>query len=294
VKSDPGFVSMVGWVILLANLVAIPVCLLFLPTFSFIATLKQRAVMPVALILSMAAAIVVMPHPISLVQIAIFGAAGLALKLAHWPRAPLLLGFVMGPIIESTLWRTVNVFGMSAFERPGLILLLVIMVTALAWSRVKARKRQKVDIHSPPSPVLGLDVLGLVLFSSAAYAAFAFPPPARLFPVGASVLGFCCCLVVLLEDLSARNYWSEWKAWREVELDALLPALGLVAASPLVGFPFATLLYVPLALLWSARTRLAYALLTGAGAAMAAYALVQDPIGLIRPFNALWRVLVWI
>jgi TctA family transporter len=193
VAQDPGFISLVGWVILIANLIAIPVCLAFVPTFGFIATLKQQAIMPVAMILSVVAAVVVLPHASSLLQIAVFSTLGVALKFAGWPRPPMLLGFVIGPILESTLSRTVTVYGWSALERPGLIVLLTLALTVLAITAWRSRKRRKIEGYEPISPAPLLAALLATLFALAWYGATVFPPSAQFFPIGAAIVGIACC-----------------------------------------------------------------------------------------------------
>ena len=100
VTEDPAFISLVGWIILAANLVAVPVCLLLVPSLAFIATMRQRVISPLTLVLALAAAVVIMPHVSSLLQVAVFSVVGVALKWANWPRAPMVLGLVIGPIVE--------------------------------------------------------------------------------------------------------------------------------------------------------------------------------------------------
>lgn len=286
VTQDPGFISMVGWIVLIANLLAIPVCLAFVPTFSFVATLKQRAIMPVALVLSTIAAIVVLPHPASLVQMAVFGAVGVAFKSAGWPRPPLILGFVMGPILESTLSRTMAVYGWSALERPGVAALLVLGIGVLALSWWRSRRREKV---LPAEEIVAAPVLAaafIALYGWTIFMARGFPATAQMFPVGASVLGIACCVVVILQDW--HRFSREGSKWHQVDSSVLLPLLGLLFITPLTGLPLAVLIYVTGALIWSANVPARVAALVAFASACAAFFLAQDTLGLIRPFDDAW------
>jgi hypothetical protein len=56
--------------------------------------------------------------------------------------------------------------------------------------------------------------------------------------------------------------------------------------------PFASLLYVLTALVWSANIVFRHAAILALLTAVAAFALVQDPIGLIRPFDLMWRWII--
>lgn len=63
------------------------------------------------------------------------GGLGLAMKWLGWPRPPLILGFILGPIIERNLWTAVGVFGpVGMLTRPisiGLALFALVSVTYL-------------------------------------------------------------------------------------------------------------------------------------------------------------------
>ncbi len=289
VTQDPGFISMVGWIVLIANLLAIPVCLAFVPTFSFIATLKQRAIMPVALVLSTIAAIVVLPNPASLAQMAVFGAIGVAFKSAGWPRPPLILGFVMGPILESTLSRTMAVYGWSAIERPGVAALLAVGIGVLALSWWRSRRRRAQAEVLPSEEIVAAPVLAaafIALYGWAIFMSRGFPPSAQMFPVGASLLGMACCIVVLVQDW--RRFSREGSKWRQIDAGVLLPLLGLLVITPLTGLPVAVVVYVSGALIWSAGVPARVAVPVALVTACAAFFLAQDTLGLIRPFDDAW------
>ncbi|MGH7929260.1 MAG: tripartite tricarboxylate transporter permease, partial [Candidatus Binatia bacterium] len=54
------------------------------------------------------------------------GALGLAMKWFGWPRPPLVLGFILGPVIESNLWPAVQIWGVvGILYRPVTLTLLI-------------------------------------------------------------------------------------------------------------------------------------------------------------------------
>jgi putative tricarboxylic transport membrane protein len=58
------------------------------------------------------------------------GGLGLAMKWFGWPRPPLVLGFILGPVIESNLWPAVQIWGvLGILARP---LTLVLALTGIA------------------------------------------------------------------------------------------------------------------------------------------------------------------
>ena len=62
------------------------------------------------------------------------GALRLSMKWLGWPRPPLILGFILGPVIERNLWPSINAFGVGGMlTRPVTIVLLVLSVAAVAY-----------------------------------------------------------------------------------------------------------------------------------------------------------------
>lgn len=62
------------------------------------------------------------------------GALGLSMKWHGWPRAPFLLGFILGPVIESNVFTSLSLGGFSyVFSRPYAITILVLAVAFAAY-----------------------------------------------------------------------------------------------------------------------------------------------------------------
>ena len=59
-----------------------------------------------------------------------FGICGIALKFANYPLPPLLIGFILGGMMEDNFSRSVQLYGGISFivERPMTLGLLVIAV----------------------------------------------------------------------------------------------------------------------------------------------------------------------
>ena len=61
------------------------------------------------------------------------GILGLVMKWLGWPRPPLILGFILGPIIERNLWPSIQVWGFGMILRPISLTLLVLAIAAVAY-----------------------------------------------------------------------------------------------------------------------------------------------------------------
>ena len=98
----------------------------------------------------------------------IFGVVGYVMKQGAVPRPPMVLGFVIGPIMENALFITTNAYdGLSWLGRPiCLVIGLLIVVSIVAGVRQKARhpdgKRILVEFGRA-DPTMSLLAVGMLL-----------------------------------------------------------------------------------------------------------------------------------
>ncbi len=97
------------------------------------------------------------------------GVLGLAMKWWGWPRPPLILGFVLGPIIEDNLWKSVQAYGLEMVTRPLFIVLLVFVVgtttalflamrkTAVEEELPQTEEPVQLDLQTVSSPLAQLE-----------------------------------------------------------------------------------------------------------------------------------------
>jgi hypothetical protein len=94
-----------------------------------------------------------------------FGAIGMLMKMFRWPRPPMILGFILGPIIERNLLSAVSIHGpMGMMTRPITIILMVLSVVVLvgfSWIATKTEKQEEAMTHGgdsdggKPAPIMG-------------------------------------------------------------------------------------------------------------------------------------------
>lgn len=220
-----------------------------------------------------------------------FGVLGWLMKRAQWPRAPLLVGFVLTEPIERNFWLAYQLHGWSWLRGPIVIALIVVVLIhiavtfrrALAGSETRAAARPAVAAPSAPAGALGIRLgldlllaLGAALVLGAAIVrSFDFAPDSRLVPLLAAVPGLLAALALLAGHLRRRAPDSPWPPQSEVMQLAVLGA-GL-AAIPFVGFLPALGVYLSV-MLWT-RTNLRWLLVPYAALVTAA------AWGLSKAFN---------
>nr|WP_205520766.1 tripartite tricarboxylate transporter permease [Propylenella binzhouense] len=80
-------------------------------------------------------------------MVLIVGLVGYGLRLLEFEPAPLLIGYILGPLLEENLRRGLLLFRgdyMGFVQRPisaGILLLLVLLIAYVAWSRYRAVRR---------------------------------------------------------------------------------------------------------------------------------------------------------
>lgn len=270
---DPGFVYLMGLTNIASNILAVPVCILLAPVMARFAFIRAEIVGPAALAAGVAAAALTAPGPETLGMIALFSLLGLVLKGADIPRAPLLLGFVLAPNLESGVVRSVMVHGWSALSRPGVLTILVIAV-AIALPMILRRRAKETEVAKPetrtPFRPFAIALLAMILLTAILGLAGA-PLTARLLPTSAAAIGL---------GAAGLTAWRLW-AIRRIEpspapafdlrlLGLLVTMLGL---SIWAGLPIAVALFIFATLRLGAKVSYPVAMITSAFVSSGIYLL---------------------
>lgn len=269
---NPLFLFQLGWSNILANLLALPACLLVTPLLARISQVRREQVIPLALAAALTATVLTDPGWPTLGQILVFSALGILLKAANLPRAPLLLGFVLGPGLESGLMRSAMVYGWEGLTRPGVLIILALALVAILVS-ARARLRLGTESEDEATSVLPL-ACGLVgaVCLLALIQATALPPTAAGILVLAGSVGLATSLVTLWRFWPARSTARAARGPDRILAGLTLGGLGLAG---LIALPAAIGLLVAAATRYWARLGWMPALIGALACAAAAAGLEQ-------------------
>ena len=146
----------------LSNLIAVPMFLVAVPALVRLAALRKNHFVPIAMTFALFAACYQSLSYFTLLQFAAGAGIGLALKRLDWSRVPFLLGFVLGPIFETSLLQTSQIWGWSGLFRPGAIALMLVAILLLYQVRkLQIRDAEQIG-RSTDIPAAGL-LAGLFL-----------------------------------------------------------------------------------------------------------------------------------
>lgn len=240
-KDDLGLSYALAATVIFANLLAIPAFFAVVPWIVRLSTIKRDAIAPLAIAVSVTAALIGHPSLITVVVVFLSGALGVALKIAHWPRAPFVLGFVIEQMAENAAFQTASLWGWRALERP---VTAVLAVAALGWLIFVARKPAALCLPGPRRPTLALAaVLGAVM-AAALWLARGLSLQAGVAPIAIAAAAAVLCAAVFAIALRQKAEVAVGDEVRHLGLSA-----AFVALAPVAGVSAASFAYVATALL---------------------------------------------
>ena len=142
------------WSIALANILGAGLCFAFSGQFAKIATLRYTLVIPAIISIMMVGAYQASADWGDLFTLLIFGVVGWTMKHLKWPRPPLILGFVLGGIVEDYMRISYQIYEWAWVLKPVCTVMLVLAALSLLqplFTRVFIKK-EKVDIFAFSAP----------------------------------------------------------------------------------------------------------------------------------------------
>ncbi len=147
------------WSIALANILGAGLCFLFSGQFARLATLRFTLVLPAIMSVVYLGAFQGSRDWGDLYALLFFGVVGWTMKRVRWPRPPLILGFVLGEIIERYMFISSARYGWEWMLRPLVLLLLIMAVLGLFRPLIGeflANRREGLSIRTFGRPVVRL------------------------------------------------------------------------------------------------------------------------------------------
>lgn len=119
------------WSIALANIFGAGLCFLLSGQFAKIATLRYTLILPVIMAIAYIGAFQGSRSWGDMFVLLIFGLLGWIMKRLRWPRPPLILGLVLGVLIERYMSISFLRYGAEWMLRPGVVVLLLMSALVL-------------------------------------------------------------------------------------------------------------------------------------------------------------------
>jgi TctA family transporter len=291
------------WTLVLANVIGALILMLWSKQAAKIAFVRANLIVPAIIVFAFMGAWMSKQQMGDWATLIVFGALGVVLRRAGWPRPPVILGFVLGPIMEQNLDISLQALGWTWMTRPLVLAMVALLVVSIGLEIRRRRPREATPQiegapvfgapAEPPSSLpasLGLDALLLGLFAAALALAWGWSNDAAMFPVAIAVTGLAIVAVVLFADLrrfsAGAQPFDDAVTWSKIAaLFAFL--LGLCGLTVLLGQLVALPAIVAAYLLWWGKEGIGIAL------AYAAVSWVVLYVTFDRLLNTIWQAPVF-
>jgi putative tricarboxylic transport membrane protein len=126
----------------IGNIVLLILNLPLIPYIAKILTIPRNFLIPYILFFTLMGAYIGQNNATELLILIGFGVCATALKFADYPLAPLLIGFILGPMLEDNFARSMQLYDGVAFitERPMTMVLLCIAVLLILLPSIRAKQ----------------------------------------------------------------------------------------------------------------------------------------------------------
>jgi TctA family transporter len=128
------------WTLVIANVITVLVCLATLPYLARITRVRGGLIIPFLLLLVFVGSYTANRQVADLLVTLGFGALGYLMMRFGWPRAPLVLGFVLGKLAETYLFISMARYGYSWLAQPLVIVLIVLTVLVIVFPYWQERR----------------------------------------------------------------------------------------------------------------------------------------------------------
>jgi hypothetical protein len=131
------------WVIIISNIITVAICFLFLKPIAQVTQVRGGIIIPIILILIYLGAFAEKNAFEDMLVVLFFGALGWIMEKLEWPRPPVLLGLVLGPLAENRLFLSTDNYGWAWTTRPGVIGIFALTLFGIFYPMIKSRREER-------------------------------------------------------------------------------------------------------------------------------------------------------
>lgn len=175
------------WIVVITNFIAVAICFLFINQLVKITELRGSLIVPPVVVLIFLGGYVDAKSWFVMFITLAAGALGYLMERMDWPRPPLILGLVLGSLIEKNFFTAYQAYEMQFLTRPIVLIVFVIAFCIAFWPLIqRLRGRGRMQIGTTAIVPALSDALACVLIAAAVgwaiWEAQQWPFDARIFP----------------------------------------------------------------------------------------------------------------
>ena len=149
VKKNPEVIYSVVWLQGISGITGTLVGFFLAAQLAKLAEVRYTFMVPIMFIFILMGAFSVNRDPIDLLVVVAFGILGYFMRRLGYPRPAMILGLVLGDLMEKYLYRSIASYGFSWLSRPAVIALLALATLSFIFTvRGRLRSRHKASSSS--------------------------------------------------------------------------------------------------------------------------------------------------
>jgi TctA family transporter len=191
------------WVMVIANIFGAVTLYPLCGYMGRLAFLRGSLIIPPIMILAAIGAFLIRGFWQDVLLAVMFGFLGYGMKKWRYSRAPLILGFILGPLAEDYLHKSLGVYGLEFLKRPIVFVLLIMTISFLGysiWSTLSEKKMAKKDRSKATEGVIFFSFAILVVFVICFWLTTGWSKEGRLFPQIILIPGILLSLWIVVQN----------------------------------------------------------------------------------------------
>ena len=152
IKKNPEVIYSIVWLQGISGIAGTLVGFVLAAQLAKLAEVRYTFMVPIMFIFILLGAFSVNRDPLDLVVVIAFGVLGYFMRRFGYPRPAMILGLVLGDLMEKYLYRSVASYGFSWLARPAVIVLLLLAGLSLLLT---LRGQMRAKKEAPPSSFTG-------------------------------------------------------------------------------------------------------------------------------------------
>ena len=143
IKKNPEVIYSIVWLQGISGIVGTLVGFVLAAQLAKLAEVRYTFMVPLMFIFILLGAFSVNRDPLDLLVVIVFGVLGYFMRRFGYPRPAMILGLVLGDLMEKYLYRSVASYGFSWLARPAVLVLLALATASLVLTlrgQMRARK----------------------------------------------------------------------------------------------------------------------------------------------------------
>jgi TctA family transporter len=151
VKKNPELIYSIVWLQGISGIVGTLIGFGLAGQLAKLAQVRYTFMVPIMFIFILMGAFSVNRDPVDLLVVVVFGALGYFMRRYGFPRPAMILGLVLGDLMEKYLYRSVASYGISWLSRPAVIVLLLLAAMSLFFT-MRGRMKANAKAREEASP----------------------------------------------------------------------------------------------------------------------------------------------